>query len=199
MKAKDLFFTLKPLWENYDLKKVEGYLAGVSEGAMNDIRNKKESGYYQWLPVLIEYLKPLTVVELGGAMGASALMMLSSLPKESRLYSITLAEGGLEFSFVKENYPNFVPIVGDDLNLKTWPKELALGTTDLWFFDTEHNYQQLHAELELYKGFFKKGAVILIDDIHLNEGMFRAWTEFPGDKFDATTYLHWSGFGIVTI
>ena len=197
MNAKNLFYELKPLWEIYDPSKAESYLKGVSEGAMNDIKNKESVGYYQWLPVLVDYLKPKQVVELGGAMGASALMILSALPKESHLWSITLPEGGLEFSFVKEKCPNFVPVVGDDLSLKTWPKELVLGTTDLWFFDTDHNYQQLSSELKLYKKFFKKGSVILIDDIHLNEGMFKAWTEFPGDKFDATTWLHFSGFGII--
>ncbi|MEK7112631.1 MAG: class I SAM-dependent methyltransferase, partial [Patescibacteria group bacterium] len=144
-------------------------------------------------------LKPRRVLELGGAMGASALMMLSSLPKESRLYSITLSEGGLEFSFVKENYPNFVPIVGDDLILTNWPKDLDLHKADLWFFDSEHNYNQLKSELELYRPFFKKGAVILIDDIKLNEGMWQAWVEFPGDKFDVSVYLHHSGFGICVI
>lgn len=199
MRAKDLFYELKPLWEIYDLKQAKPYFGGISQGSLSDIKNKKEVGYYQWLPVLIKHLKPTQVMELGGAMGASALMMLSSLPKESKLYSITLPEGGLEFSFVKETYPNFVPVVGNDLNLKNWPKSLNLAKTSLWFFDTEHNYHQLKSELELYRKFFKKGAVVLVDDIHLNEGMFRAWIEFPGDKFDATPWLHWSGFGLIII
>lgn len=197
--AKELFEKVKPLWEKYDLKQAEPYLTGLSPGARNDIENRKEVGYYQFLPVLIDYLKPKQIVELGGAMGAAALMMLSTLSKESKLYSITLEENGLQFSFVKENYPNFVPIVGDDLNLRNFPKELDLGQTDLWFFDSHHDYDQLHAELELYRPFFKKGTVILLDDIHLSEGMFKAWTEFPGDKFDATVYLHWSGYGIIVV
>lgn len=199
MSSKELFFKLKPLWENYDLAKAEPFLTGLSEGSLADVKNKKMSGYYQFLSVLTNYLKPKQVLELGGAMGASALMMLSSLPKESRLYSITLPEHGLEFSFVKETYPNFVPVVGDDLILTNWPKNLDIAKTDLFFFDSEHNYDQLTSERKLYEPFFKKGAVILIDDIHLSEEMFKAWTEFPGDKFDATPWLHWSGFGIITI
>ena len=196
MKAKELFEKVKPLWENYDLTSAEPYLKGLSEGSRNDILDKKNVGYYQFLPCLIEYLNPKICLELGGAMGAAALMILSSLPKTSRLYSITLEEHGLEFSFVKEKYPNFVPIVGDDLNLNNWPKELNLAQTDLWFFDSLHTYDQLHAELELYKPFFKEGTVILVDDIHLSPEMFKAWTEFPGDKFDASVYLHHSGYGI---
>lgn len=199
MKAKELFENVKPLWENYDLKRAEPYLKGLSEGSLRDVLDKQNVGYYQFLPCLIDYLEPKQIIELGGAMGAAALMMLSSLPKDSRLHSITLEEHGLEFSFVKEKYPNFVPIVGDDLILTNWPKELDLAQTDLWFFDSLHTYDQLHKEIELYKPFFKKGTVILVDDIHLSEEMFRAWLEFPGDKFDATTYLHWSGYGIIVI
>lgn len=195
--AKELFEAVRPLWEKYELKRAEPYLKHLSSGARNDIENKKESGYYQFLPCLVDYLKPKQIIELGGAMGASALMMLSSLPKESRLWSITLPEGGLEFSFVKENYPNFVPVVGNDLNPKIWPPSLKLSKTDIWFFDSDHSYTQLKSELELYGKFFKKGAVILLDDIHLNDGMWQAWVEFPGDKFDASAWLHWSGFGII--
>jgi predicted O-methyltransferase YrrM len=199
MKARELFEEIKPLWEKYDLKKAEPFLTELSEGSRNDIENKEEAGYYQFLPPLIEYLKPKQVLELGGAMGASALMMLSTLPSSSTLYSVTLEEKGLEFSFVKENYPNFVPIVGDDLNLKVWPKDLSLRNTDLWFLDSEHTFEQLNAEIELYKPFWKEGTVLLVDDIHLNEEMFKGWLRFPGSKFDATAWLHWSGFGIVVI
>lgn len=199
MKARNLFGSVKPLWEKYDLKEAEPFLKGVSEGSRKDIEDRKESGYYQFLPPLIKHIKPKQIVELGGAMGASALMMLSAMPKDSRLYSITLEEHGLEFSFVKEKYQNFVPIVGDDLDLANWPNSLKLSNTDLWFFDSEHTYDQLVSEINLYKPYFKKGAVILVDDIHLNEEMYRAWLEFPGDKFDATAWLHWSGYGIICI
>jgi len=199
MTSKDLFERVRPAWEKYDIKKAKPYLKGVGQTAMNDILNREGSGYYQFLPCLISYLKPKQIVELGGAMGASALMMLSSLPSKSRLYSITLPENGLEFSYIKKDYKQFVQVVGDDLKLKNWPKSLDLSKTDLWFFDSEHTYEQLHAEIELYKKYFKKGAVILVDDIHLSSSMFKAWLEFPGNKFDATAWLHWSGFGIITI
>lgn len=199
MKASELFFKLKPKWEKYNIKEAEIFLKGLSEGSRADVESKGRVGYYQMLPVLVENLKPMQVVELGGAMGASALMMLSTLPKTSKLYSITLEEGGLEFSFVKEDYPNFVPIVGDDLDLDSFPKDMDLGVTDLWFFDSLHTYDQLHKEIELYSPFFKKGTIILVDDIHLDEGMYKGWLEFPGDKFDATAWLHWSGFGIIVI
>ena len=197
--AKELFEKVKPLWEEYDLKQAEPYLKGLSDGSRRDVEDREKVGYYQFLPCLVDYLKPRQIVELGGAMGVAALMILSSLPKDSKLYSITLEENGLEFSFIQEKYPNFVPIVGDDLNLSNWSKDLNLGQTDLWFLDSEHSYAQFHAETELYKPFFKKGAVILIDDIKLNGEMFKGWLEFPGNKYDVTNWLHFSGFGLVLI
>lgn len=172
-------------------------LGKVSQGSMNDILDKGKSYYYQWLPCLMRELQPKQVVELGGAMGASSLMMLYGLPKSSKLYSITLEEHGLEFSFMEpELYPNFTQIVGNDLDLMVWPENLDLGETDIWFFDTDHTYEQLMAEYELYKPFFKPGAVLLFDDIKLNDGMKKAWKEMElGDKYEADE-LHWSGFGV---
>ena len=35
--AKELFEAVKPLWENYDLKRAEPYLIGLSEGSRKDI------------------------------------------------------------------------------------------------------------------------------------------------------------------
>lgn len=171
---------------------------------LGDVRNKVGSGYYAWFPGFIELLNPGQVVELGGAMGVADIMILKTLPLDSRLWSITLEENGKEFCFIKKDYPNFVPVVGDDLDLNSWPKSLDLSLTDLWFIDSEHSERQLRAELELYKQFFKSGAVVLFDDIHLNPGMQNVWddleTIFPvAEKKDLTNPLHWSGYGVIKI
>ncbi|MFX0198415.1 MAG: class I SAM-dependent methyltransferase, partial [Candidatus Hodarchaeota archaeon] len=197
-KAEKLFKKVEKEFQHYDLESAKPFLKGLSEGARRDVEDKNRSGYYQWLSCLVRVVKPRQIVELGGAMGASALMMLSELPEKSRLYSITLEEHGLEFSFVREKYPNFIPIVGDDLDFKVWPKGLDFKKTDIWFIDTEHTADQLRAELTLYGLHFKKGAIVLIDDIKLND-MFEVWKEITWDKYDATYHLHWSGFGICVI
>src|SRR3990167_7640154 len=87
------------------------------DGALEDILNINGCANYQFSACLIDLLKPKQVVELGGAMGAWCLCVLYSLHAESQLYSITLAEDGREFVFIVDNYPNFHPIVGDDLDL----------------------------------------------------------------------------------
>ena len=198
MTAKELFEKVKKVYNVYDIKDAEPFLKSISEGSRHDIYNKNEVGYYQFLACLVKETRPNQILELGGAMGVSALMMLSELPKASTLFSVTLEEGGLEFSFVKEKYQNFVPIVGNSLDLAVWPKDCQLEETDILFIDSEHSYAQLKAELDLYGPKLKKGTIVLIDDIKLNEGMFKAWLEIEWDKFDAST-LHHSGFGIAIV
>jgi hypothetical protein len=114
------------------------------------------------------------------------------------LYSITLAEGGLEFSYVVDKYANFIPIVGDDLDLSVWPKDLDLKKTDLWFFDSLHTREQLTKELKLYTPFFKKGTILLFDDIRMDE-LWPIWEGLPYDKYELTDPCHYTGYGIAVV
>lgn len=198
--------------EVYDLgmKKLQAFNVGAllpalrmaNDGARQDVLNTNGCANYQWIIGVIEELKPKLVVELGGAMGVWDLCVLHTLPQGSALYSITLAEHGLEFSYIADNYLNFFPIIGDDLDISVWPSTLALGDTDLWYFDSLHTEDQLRKELDLYSPFFKKGTIILFDDIHLNEGMDKVWRDIQDGKygkmdcFDGSDPLHWSGYGI---
>lgn len=184
--------------------KVEGVLPALrfahhGTNDLEDILNTNGNAYYQWSSCLMEILKPKQVVELGGAMGVWDIMVLHTLPEDSQLWSITLYENGLEFSYIKDDYPNFHPVVGDDLDLTKWPKELDLATTDLWFIDTIHTYEQVKKELDLYTPFFKKGALILFDDIRMNEGMTKMWHELSYEKIELTNPLHYTGFGLACV
>lgn len=179
----------------FDIRSAMPSLKLLNSGALEDVLNTNGCGYYQWIPNLVEDLKPKQVIELGGAMGVWDLMVLQTLPLESKLWSITLPEHGLEFSYIDKEYPNFVPILGDDLNLENWPKNLNLCDTDLWFFDSKHEEEHLRKELELYTKYFKKGAILLFDDIH-SFGLESVWNELPYEKYDATDPLHYSGYGV---
>jgi len=181
--------------QKLNMDEIYPYLEHISEGSLNDINNIPMSLYYRYLAALVKAIKPKQVVELGSAGGASALMMLATLPKTSMLYACSIPEPEGEFRFIKQNYPNLTMIRGDDLDLAVWPKDCQLKDTDLWFFDTDHNYKQLHTELKLYDQFFKKGTVVLIDDIRLNPGMTKAWNEIKYKKLSLPD-LHWSGFGM---
>ena len=97
-----------------ELKKfsVEGLLPGLraaNSGAIEDVKNTNGCLYYQWSCALMSGLKPKQVVELGGAMGVWDICVLHSLSPHAKLFSVTLKEGGLEFSYVIDKYPNFIP------------------------------------------------------------------------------------------
>jgi len=172
----------------------------LNEGAMQDVLNTNGCAYYQWTPCIVDMLKPKQIVELGGAMGVWALCVLHALPSTSTLYSITLPEEGKEFSYIKDDYPNLVKIIGDDLDMDNW-QGVDLSATDLWFFDAEHTEEHLRKELDLYSPYFKKGTVLLFDDIR-SFGLAPVWEDVVAGKWgkmtthDATDPLHYSGYGI---
>jgi predicted O-methyltransferase YrrM len=202
MTAEELYTQGLAGIKDLSLQSIKICLRAANEGAIDDVLNINGNAYYQFLPCLIELVKPQQIVELGGAMGVADIMMLTAKYQGFDLYSITLPEHSLEFSYVVDKYLNFYPIVGDDLDLKNWPSNLKLNETDIWFFDTTHTYDLLHKELELYKPFIKKGAIVLFDDIHLNEDMEKGWKEiksFGWDCADCTDPLHYSGFAICKV
>lgn len=190
--------------KSYHVASIMPALRACNSGAIEDVLNTNGCAYYQYTPGLLEILQPKQIVELGGAMGVWDLMVLNAKYQDFKLYSITLEEGGLEFAYVVDKYPNFIPIVGDDLNLSLWPNDLDLKKTDLWFIDSEHTPEQLTKELDLYSPFFKKGSIVLFDDIH-SFGLDAVWDEVMKGKWGKWEYLditdpcHYSGYGMVRV
>lgn len=176
-----------------DFQREKPYLKYVNQGSLRDIYDG-HAKYYMYLPAMMKALRPKQVVELGSAGGASTLMMLSHLPKDSMLYACSIPEPEGEFRFIQEEYPNLTLIRGDDLDLTIW-KDVELEQTDIWFLDTDHNYEQVHAELTIYDQYFKDGAIVLMDDIHLNEGMETAWDEIEYPKLELNDLHTYKGTG----
>lgn len=175
-------------------------LRAANSGAIDDVLNTNGCANYQFIPNFVSEIKPKQIVELGGAMGVWDIMVLNGPYQDFRLYSITLEEGGLEFSYVVDKYDNFTPIIGDDLQMSNWG-ELDLRETDLWYFDSLHTEEHLRKELDLYSPFFKKGCYIIFDDIH-SFGLDPVWEDVKKGKYgkmecvDATDPLHYSGYGV---
>lgn len=205
MTAQELYKLGMDEMANLDIEALKRDLVRCNDGAIEDVLNTNVSANYQWTAAMVKSLQPKQIVELGGAMGVWAICVLHTLASENHLYSITLAEQGLEFSFMPHAYNNFTPIVGDDLEMSNW-KGIDLSKTDVWYIDTgiadDHFAHQLQKEMDLYSPYFKKGAIILFDDIHKSEGMSAVWEEIKTgkwgsyDMYDATDPLHWTGWGI---
>ena len=181
-----------------DMARVMPYIQHVNAGSWGDIV-QGHANYYKYLPLVVELENPKQVVELGSAAGTSALMMLSHL-EDGMLYACSIPEPEGEFRFIQEDYHNLKLIRGDDLDLSVWG-DLDLSKTDIWFFDTDHNYEQVHAELELYDQFFKPGCLVFMDDINLNDGMRKAWREIRYPKLELPTWHTFkdAGFGVFTV
>ena len=203
MTLKDIVQKTKERMETFKIEGLLPALRGLNDGAMEDVLNTNGNAYYQFSTCLVDIMKPSQVIELGGAMGVWDLMVLHTLPSDSMLYSITLPENGLEFSYILDTYPNFHKIIGNDLDLNVW-NDVELGSTDLWFIDTFHQKEQLEKEIELYKPYFKKGAIVMFDDIHINKGMEKVWGEVVdsglfSETINITDPCHYTGFGICKV
>src|SRR5258708_6721368 len=122
VKAKDVYnLGLKGLGD-FDLKSVMPALRLLNDGAMNDVMNINGCAYYQWTASLVKELNLKQIVELGGAMGVWTIMASHNLQPDANLYTITLEEHGLEYSYIVDKHPNVYTVIGNDLNLREWNK-----------------------------------------------------------------------------
>ncbi len=213
--ANSLDLEVQNYLKSFDIGELKDHFSLIPEGQLNEIYDKSDhqNRYYQWLACLMRVLKPKQVVELGAAAGISTIMMASQLPKESKVYSVDI-DKSIAWKWMNREYPNVVKILGDDTDIDIW-KELGewvddgdlpgynednqfvpfdLEGTDVWFIDALHTKEHLQKELDLYTPFFKKGAVIVLDDIRM-EGLWDLWQALPYDKCETTNPNHHTGFG----
>lgn len=183
-RMRDIDFS--PIWHHFDL---------VGDGQKLELLDKADHSnrYYQWLAGLVSVVKPKQIVELGAAAGISTAVMALFMPKNCKLYSVDI-DPSIAWKWMKQDYPNVTKILGDDLNMAIWPGDVDLGKTDIWFIDSLHTYDQLSAELELYKPYFKRGAIVVLDDIRMKE-LEPIWEGLKYDKCETSTPNHHTGFG----
>ena len=197
MTANELDIQVTELMRDYDPNTLLSHLKLVGAGQMEEVmRGESDRGvnrYYQWLACLMKLIKPTQVVELGAAAGISTLIMATELPKDSKLISVDI-DPLLAWKWMDREYPQVIKVLGDDLDLSIYPKDIDLHQTDIWFIDSLHTEEQLRKELELYRPFFKKGAIVVLDDIKI-PGLDTIWSEITEDKCETTVPNHYTGFG----
>lgn len=203
MTANELDVKVQEYMKTFDVGEVLGHLNLVGAGQMDEIydRGPNANRYYQWLSCLMRVVKPKQVVELGAAAGISTIMMATQLPKESKIYSVDI-DKSIAWKWMNKEYENVVKILGDDTDPNVWPvgcfepKDIARGLadTDVWFIDALHTKEHLQKELDLYTPAFKKGAIVVLDDIRM-PGLWDIWQALPYDKCETTNPNHYSGFG----
>lgn len=206
MTANELDMRVMDLVRDYDVARALTHMSKVGEGQIREVKNENDRTnlYYQWLACLIRLVKPKQVVELGAAAGISTTMMALELDKDAKLYSVDF-DPRIAWIWMDDEFPQVIKLLGDTRDLSIFVHDMErqnrsdLGKTDVWFFDSLHTQDQLEAELKLYTPFFKKGAILVFDDIHMNPGMEKVWNDLPYDKQDISNPCHWSGFGVAIV
>lgn len=198
LSANDLDKQVTELVAKYDTSPLADELYLVGMGQQMEVKDEtgRPNRYYQWLACLIKLVEPKQVVELGAAAGISTIMMAHEMPIDSVLYSVDYDP--LAWRWMMKEYPQVRKVFGNDLDLSIYPKDCDLSKTDIWFIDSLHTGGQLQKELVLYKPFFKKGAIVVFDDIRM-PGLWEIWQKLPYDKCETTNPNHFSGFGHIVI
>jgi predicted O-methyltransferase YrrM len=152
--------------------------------------------YYQWLTLLARQSGARTIVELGNRHGTSTVALYHGLQPDQTLYTIDVVKDQRYVPDVVFKDPRVRFVWGDALDLTAY--ELAGFQTpfdiDILWTDTIHFYKQLKAEYRIYEPLLADEALIVIDDIHLND-KGRFFQESSFEKFDLTALCHSSGFG----
>lgn len=171
------------------------YSAAMDEGQFNNLKTNIGCNYYLYLYNLVKLYKPSNIVELGTSIGRSAMFMMTALQKSSKLTTIEIS------SFMRTDLTHFIDdsrltiVYGSDIDPATYD-ELDLDNIDFLFIDAMHSYEHVNIEWSIYKRFLTNGALVVMDDIHLNDGMSKFWNDLEYDKIDTGKSIHFSGFGI---
>ncbi len=157
--------------------------------------SNKGHTYYTFLNKLVRRLQPKKILELGTSIGRSGLFMMTALPETSKLVTVDIGSF-LRTDLTPFSYDNRLKIVfGNDLEDSVF-NEVGSGF-DMMFSDSEHCYEHVVVEWEKYRHTLEDGAIVVMDDIRLNEGMSRFWDSLQYEKIDTGVDLHFSGFGLL--
>ena len=152
-------------------------------------------GYYcQALSLMVRYFKPKNILELGNQLGVSTMMMYYEMAPDARMVTIDILK---DQRFVPDEALNDTRVrfcIGDALDLRTYGDKIPIDI-DFLFTDTIHFYKQLKDEYSIYRHLLANRAIIVIDDIYLND-KGKLFDELPLRKWDISKFAHPSGFGV---
>jgi predicted O-methyltransferase YrrM len=166
----------------------------LSEQDYYTYQNNVGHTYYLYLLKLVKRIQPRKILELGTSIGRSANFMMLALPRASSLVTVDVGSFLRSDLFEFSNDPRLTIIFGNDLDEEVFSK--VGGGFDLLFIDSEHSFEQVTQEWDKYKSLLVDGAIVVMDDIRLNDGMSKFWDSLPFEKIDTGAGLHFSGFGL---
>ena len=148
------------------------------------------AAYYRLLYRLVRAISPELVVELG-VFTARGTAHIAAACRETKVIGVDPFPK--DISEILDRYPN-IQFLKDKSYSKSVLDLVADGSVDICFFDTLHEYQVVLVETQLWFPKMKRGGIMLFDDISLNDGMKKFWSELNLPKL-SLPWLHHSGFG----
>ncbi len=163
------------------------------------VQGGEAGAYYHWLTLLMQHADAKLILELGNRYGTSTIALFHGMKKSQTLITV---DTEIDQRFVppeifQSSQVKFV--FGDCVDLTTYDQnemEIPIDI-DILFTDTIHYYEQVSAEYQVYEHLLADEALIVIDDIHIND-KGRFWDEMISHKkYDLTQLCHGSGFGAI--
>jgi predicted O-methyltransferase YrrM len=156
--------------------------------------DSKDQHYITFLNYIVKNLKPKNIVELGNREGLSTLSLYDAAKNVGAdFYSIDIEKDQRYCPphMFKDSQMHF--IFGDVCSynvINQLPKKI-----DILFTDTLHYDFQLRDEWEIYQHLLADNALIVIDDININDKR-KLFDEVNFEKRDLTDLCHANGFGL---
>lgn len=136
----------------------------------------------QMLYRLVQYLQPVTLLEMGTSLGISSLYMAKAVPGAQL---ITLEGSSAIAQIARKQHialdAKNITIMEGEFNA-TLPSALnALKKIDLAFIDGNHRFEPTVAYFESIYPYLHEHSVLVFDDIHWSTGMDKAWNVIKSD------------------
>lgn len=172
------------------IKEIEKMASEIEIPAWMRLDENADAAYYRFLYLLAgELSMPANIVELGTWRGVSA-MCLAEGSKDSKVFTYDIGPQVIDAA----RRPNIHYVVGD-----SFEADKAMSPVQILFIDTVHDGPRARLEFEIWLPLLSKDAVVLFDDVSLNDSMKEFWAGFnPPGFLKADTELHGSaGFGVL--
>ncbi len=166
----------------------------IASIAKHSLKPKKQA---QLLFRLVNYLKPVNILEIGTSLGITS-SYLASVNSKAKITTLEGCKEQLNIAksvFSSLNIKNIESICGEFSN--TLPIVLKnIKNLDFVFFDGNHSREATQAYFELCLPYTHNETIFIFDDIHLNNEMEAFWIELIERK-DISVSLDLFHMGIV--
>lgn len=158
--------------------------------------------HYKLLAALVSVCQPRVVVEIGTAVGLSALAMREALPTGARLMTFDLIPWHKfpDTCLQDEDFTNgaLTQVIGDVSDPSVMRQHAGVfQAADIIFVDGPKDGRFERVLLSLLASIYlSRGPLLILDDIRL-WNMLEIWREIRRPKLDITSFGHWSGTGLV--